>query len=551
MELDKSALQERTFEVPSVTNKRTYTFLCNMDTNVSRWSQNAVEYFGLPAEYMFDAGAIWEKHIHPEDLDEYLKSYQELWKGNTDVQDFEYRARNKEGEYVLCTCHCIIMHGTDDEPDLFTGTIINHGIEDVIDSVTNLHSGQEFRSKLRQLIKERIPAVIMEVAITKFNHINVMYGYNHGNEVLRKLSEELKKEVSDWGFVYRLDGAKFAIILYGKYEEDKVRSFYEQLQNKAAKEIKVHDLTVPISLSASALALENYEGTDITVKSSLAYALERSKHERHGELVFFQKEEGQDAKSLRLISEIHRCILEDFRGFYLCYQPLVDVSTDTIIGAEALLRWSQEPYGDVPPGMFIPWLERDPAFYDLGNWIINRALTDMAAIKYEYPDFILNVNIAASQLERKEFRQAVIDAVEKSGFPANHFFMELTERCRDLDFEFLQNEMAFFHAHGIQLSLDDFGTGSSSLALLRELPIDELKIDMSFIRNIKANAVDQHIVKNIVQCANDMGVKTCLEGVENEDLSQYLRQYRATYYQGYHYSKPVKKNEFYQLLSKK
>lgn len=549
MELDKSGLQERTFEVPSVTNKRTYTFLCNMDTNVSRWSKNAVEYFGLPGEYMYNAGEIWEKHIHPDDLDEYMKSYDKLWLGESDKQDFEYRAKNKAGEYVLCTCRCIVMHSSNGEPDLFTGTIINHGIEDVIDAVTNLHSGQEFMSSLRQIIEDNVTAVAMEIAINKFNHINVMYGYNHGNEVLRKLSEELKKMVSGYGHVYRLDGAKFAIILYGMHDESKVRILYEKLQNKAAKQIKVHDLTVPISLSGSALVMENYDGTDISVKSSLAYALERSKHEHHGELIFFQGNEGQDTKSLKLISEIHRCILEDFRGFYLCYQPLVDVNTDTIIGAEALLRWRQEPYGDVPPGMFIPWLEMDPAFYDLGNWIINQALTDMVEIKKTYPQFILNVNIAASQLERKEFRQAVIDAVEKSGFPPEHFFMELTERCRDLDYEFLQNEMAFFHSHGIQLSLDDFGTGSSSLALLRELPIDELKIDMSFIRNIKSNTIDQSIVKNIVQCANDMGVKTCLEGVENEDLSKYLRQYKATYYQGYHYSKPVKKEEFFKLMS--
>lgn len=549
MGLDKSGLEERTFEVPSMTNKRTYTFLCNMETNVSRWSKNAIEYFGLPNEYMYNAGEIWQKHIHPDDLDEYLDAYEKLWSGESDIQDFEYRAKNKAGEYVLCTCRCIVMHSSDEEPDLFTGTIINHGIEDVIDAVTNLHSSQEFMSCLRQIIENNATAAVMEVAVNKFNHINVMYGYNHGNEVLRKLSEELKQMVRGCGRAYRLDGAKFAIIIDGKQNQEKVKEIYEELQEKASKQIKVHDLTVPISLCGSALLLENYEGTDISVKSSLAYALEQSKHEHHGELVFFQGNEGRDTNNLKLISEIHRCILENFRGFYLCYQPLVDVGTDTIIGAEALLRWRQEPYGDVPPGMFIPWLEMDPAFYDLGNWIINQALTDMVEIKKTHPHFILNVNIAASQLERKEFRQAVIAAVEKSGFPPEDFFMELTERCRDLDYEFLQSEMAFFHSHGIQLSLDDFGTGSSSLALLRELPIDELKIDMSFIRNIKSSFADQSIVKNIVQCANDMGLKTCLEGVENEDLSKYLRQYRATYYQGYHYSRPVQKEEFFKLMS--
>lgn len=193
MELDKSGLEDRTFEVLSVTNKRIYTFICNMDTNVSRWSQNAIEYFGLPSEYMYNAGDIWKEHIHPDDLDGYMEAYNKLWSRQSDEQDFEYRARNKDGEYVLCTCHCIIMHSSDGEPELFTGSIINHGIEDVIDSVTNLHSAQDFMCRLRQIIEDKTTAVVMEIAVNKFNHINVMYGYNHGNVVLRKLGEELKK----------------------------------------------------------------------------------------------------------------------------------------------------------------------------------------------------------------------------------------------------------------------------------------------------------------------------------------------------------------------
>ena len=127
--------------------------------------------------------------------------------------------------------------------------------------------------------------------------------------------------------------------------------------------------------------------------------------------------------------------------------------------------------------------------------------------------------------------------------------MELTERCRQLDYGFMKKEMAFFHSKGIKLSLDDFGTGSSSLGLVMELPIDELKVDMSFVKDIQKKRVNQAMVKHIIQCANSLGLKTCIEGVENEELSIFLRPNDASYYQGYYYSKPVPAAELKTLLT--
>ena len=115
MQLDKTGLQNRIFEAFSVTGKRSYIFLCNMKTNVSRWSKNAVEYFGLPDEYMYDAGAIWENYIHPDDIDTYRECFDAVFNGRTQWQDFEYRAKNRFGNYVVCTCQCTILKGENGE----------------------------------------------------------------------------------------------------------------------------------------------------------------------------------------------------------------------------------------------------------------------------------------------------------------------------------------------------------------------------------------------------------------------------------------------------
>ena len=548
MKLDKTGLEDRTFEAFSITAKRSYIFLCNMGTNVSRWSADAVEYFNLPGEFMYDAGEIWKKYIHPDDLPQYLKNFDAVYNKKTKWQDFEYRAKNRFGNYVVCTCQCTVLEGTDGEPDLFSGTILNHGIVDSIDSVTNLYSDYAFIQKLMEITVERKPAIVMEIGINMFSRINFLYGYSNGNNVMRQMGDILRELIKGKGIVYRLDGAKFALCIEGS-DENAARELYEKIQSLIKNNIKVKGVVIPVRISASAVVLDRYIGSFESVKSSLAYALNRSKHEKHGELQIFNEVRiDNDGDDLELISVIHMSIQRNCEGFYLKYQPIVNVENGKIIGMEALLRWKNEQYGEVPPNRFIPWMEEDPGFFELGNWILKQALTDGLRIKKKIPSFIVNVNISLSQFERPEFRESVNQILEQTKFQPQDLCLELTERCRDLDSEFLKDEMNYFRSLGIKIALDDFGTGTASLALLLKLPIDELKIDMSFVKGIHDKPLNQTLVHHMVECANGIGVKTCIEGVEDEFLCNYLDKYNATFYQGYYYSKPVVIDSFEKLL---
>lgn len=252
--------------------------------------------------------------------------------------------------------------------------------------------------------------------------------------------------------------------------------------------------------------------------------------------------------NLELISIIHRDAIEKREGFFLCYQPIADTKDGEIRGMEALLRWKKEPYGVVPPGVFIEWLEEDPCIFDLGNWIISQALRDLKEISKEKPDFFVNVNISAGQIERKEFRETVLWLLKKSGLKPEQLCMELTERCRELDVNFLKQEIDFFKSKGIKVAMDDFGTGNASLALALDLPVDELKIDMSFVRGIQEKPVKQAMVQSIVSFAQNTEKETCIEGVEDKVLLDYLKKYHATWHQGYYYSRPIPFDEFKKLL---
>ena len=197
------------------------------------------------------------------------------------------------------------------------------------------------------------------------------------------------------------------------------------------------------------------------------------------------------------------------------------------------------------------WLEQDPCIFDLGNWILRTALTDVQKLRKETEGFFVNVNVAAAQLERREFRSAVMNILKETGPRPEELCLELTERCRDLDIHFLRGEVEFFHSQGIKIALDDFGTGYSSLSLALELPFDELKVDMSFIRDIKQKPQNQAMVQSIVDYARRTNTETCIEGIENKEVSDYIEQFGSTWQQGYYYSKPVPIDRFEEVLREK
>jgi diguanylate cyclase (GGDEF)-like protein len=516
---------------------------------VSRWSKTAVDYFDLPGEYMYDAGDIWAQHIHPEDRDAYIADITKVFSGEKSSHSMQYRALSKDGNYVICSCSGLLVKGKDEnEPDLFVGTIINHGIVDNIDANTGLFNVYGFLNSVRTLIQQRVQASILMLGFNRFGDVNEIYGYVFGNNLLRQFTSRLKELIGDEGTAFRMDGSKFAVIVRFT-ETERISKLYNEIQDVVKNKLFIDGVNIPLSISGGALNITNVGASEHTVQACVTYALERSKADRHSELVFFDDSiQGSDQNRIELMNIIRQSVIKDCSGFYLCYQPLVRESDSRVIGMEALLRWHHDVYGEVSPGAFIPWLENDTCFFELGNWILEQAIIDGKKIMEIYPDFIINVNVSYSQLERSAFRDAVLDIIAKHNFPPQNLCIELTERCRNLNVEFLRGELEFFRSNGIKIALDDFGTGASSLSLLRKIPVDTLKIDQAFISHIQSNPVDQTIVETVIQCANKLGISVCIEGIENKQISDFVERYKVSTHQGYYYSRPVRIEKFVELL---
>ena len=252
----------------------------------------------------------------------------------------------------------------------------------------------------------------------------------------------------------------------------------------------------------------------------------------------------ENHQRLEKLHAIRASIMHDYKGFYLLYQPVVDAQTEQLIGAEALLRWKDDRFGVVPPDQFIPILESDPLFPDLGEWIIRESILAAKQIMKKEPGFVINVNLSYTQLEKPDFTDRLLRILHDYGYPPEHLCLEVTERCRLLDIELLKNVLSNLKSMGILIALDDFGTGFSSVGILKQIPFNIIKIDRSFVREIEEKDTDRKLVRNIADLTSIFSAKVCAEGVETGGMRDILKNYHVGSFQGYYYAKPLMLDKF-------
>ena len=537
--IERKKKLDKLFECLSVIAEDTHVYLCDMKYNYSKWSKTLVETFGLPSEYMIDAGTIWEEHIHPDDRQVYHDGIESIFAGESAGHDMQYRACKPNGEYEVCTCRGIVIEDEEGNLEYFGGSIRNHSEQRQIDTLTGLRNQYGFFEDLSYYINNHIEITILLVGIGRFAKINELYGYKIGNLILQKAGRSIMQFIGNKGKTYRLDGTKFAVISTTKKPEEMIES-YDELRQNMLRGIRIDDDNIILEMFAGMIHLDDFNTDDQTVYACLNFAFDESKETGHGEIVEFKGASGKDEKqSIEKLYTIRNSITHGFEGFYLLYQPIIEAKTEKIIGAEALLRWKNDEYGMVPPDSFIPILEKDTLFPALGEWILKTALEAALNFVKLLPNFVINVNLSYSQLEKGDFVEIVKSVIDSSRYPAEQLCLEITERCRLLDMGLLKNTMIQLKSDGIRIALDDFGTGFSSMGLVKSLPFDTIKIDRSFVQKIEEDEREKKLVNKFTEVASLYDAKVCVEGIETSGMADILRNYSVHSFQGYYYSKPV------------
>lgn len=546
--MEKSQIFQEMISRISKLSQDSYLMVTDMQHNLTFVPESTAEFLGIPSGWCEDGYKIvLEKSVHPYDCPEYTEEMKKRLRG-INLENDLYIRMGKDKKYVMTQIitDMILEQGKN---RYFIVLLRNQNVIPEIDPLTDLYGQVKFEKDIVDYIQQGRKVAVLEIEIDHMNDINILYGTNYSDRIQKVLAYRFIYMMDADKAVYRMGNSNYAFILRDASREE-AAAFLEKIRARLEESVVLENNHFDLKIYASGIILDHYEGEISTVQSKLEYVLGKMRTRRDHKLMFFNDlVQINGDVDLDLMKVIHQSVLNQCDGFYVEYQPVVHAQTGEIVGAEALVRWKKEPYGIVPPGMFIDWLESNPCMYDLGNFVLKQALTDAVEFRKSNPDFFINVNMSAKQLERKTFCGVVMALLKETGFAAGQLCLELTERCRSMPVSVMEEKLLYLKQHGVRLAMDDYGTGSASSSILLQTPMDEIKIDMSFIRGITDNQTKQALVRSMVDFANKADLKSCLEGVEDEKLQNYLRSFGATWFQGYYYSRPVQAAAMQKLLN--
>lgn len=529
-------------------SRNLYLLVTDLQKNLTFVPEKTAEFLGMEDGYSLDFYQKLTAHVHPYDIPEYEEAMGKRLKKEALSEPLYIRMGKEKTDYMMGFSVDVLRK---ENREYLIIVLKNENALQEIDAQTDLYSQVKFEEHMKEYIATIQKVAVLEIEFDHMNDMNILYGTNYSEQMQREIGIRFIYMMDADTAVYRMNSSNFAFILRNADREE-AEAYMEKIRDTLKENAYIDGHFFEFKIYASGLILDDYKGDISTVQSKLEYTLEKARERRSTGILFFNdlvlSYGGMD---LDLMKIIHQSVLNHCDGFYVEYQPIVTSEDGKIMGAEALVRWKKEPYGAIPPGLFIDWLENDPSMYDLGNFVLEQALWDSKSFLQQKPEFFINVNVSAKQLERPDFCRVVLELLDKTEFPVRHLCLEITERCRSLPVSVINERMAVLRGYGIKFAMDDFGTGSSSSAMALEMLIDEIKIDMSFIRKILVNKKNKAIVQSMVDFANAANIKSCLEGVENKALEDYLRTVGATWFQGYYYSKPVGADELEILLSAK
>ncbi|MBM7553692.1 EAL and GGDEF domain-containing protein [Thalassobacillus pellis] len=387
--------------------------------------------------------------------------------------------------------------------------------------------------------------------IDRFKYINDALGHAIGDEVIQLIAGRTKEVIGKHGELYRLGGDEFLIALRDIQTKEDIRKLGDMVLKRIGHPI---NLTGKEFFITASIGIAQYPEAGNTVGKLIGnadIAMHYCKVNGRQGLLFYTPTMNDYYNDLiSLEGDLREAISKGELMLY--YQPKIDVRTGLLVGMEALVRWNHKVRGFIPPDKFIPIAEETGLIVQLGEWVLFEACRqNQAWIEEGYAPERVAVNVSAEEIQRYDFSERVKGILKQTGMPPEFLELEITENSVMQNTELCIQTMQELRGLGIVLSIDDFGTGYSSLAYLRKFPINFLKIDKSFIKDIETDPSDAEIVKAMIQLGHTFKLEVVGEGVEKRTILDFLRLHGCDYYQGYHFSKPLPPEDFRAFLMEK
>lgn len=527
-----------------------FLYFGDMQTGFFYITDNLRDTFGFEGNVVPDFMTAWEKRVsNQEDLELLRQDLRQLLREKKERHDLWYRVRDRKGNNFWVHCRGLLQwDAAREKPLFFSGCISSQEHDFVVDPITNFPREYAALLKLNELKRDGSVGMVVGFCLNHFSELNESRGRDAADELLRAVSARLNEYFGHRVYFYRLDGLRFLAVTAPAFreEEDLARSIREIVQQI----YRERGIIVRRPCSMSVLRQPDPDG-QATPQSILATVMtmislakqdpEREAQASPSDEVRLKKERAEQ------VLELNRSVINSFSGFRVVVQPLVDAADGRIVGGEALLRWTYRGK-DVPPIQFLPLLEKNKLILPVGRWMFEEVARICRRIITCRPDFHLTFNVSYHQLADEDFPAFMGRTLERFGLDGSHLIMELTETHFDETPEKLHRFVSSCKDMGMQVALDDFGSGYSSLTLLLRYPADIVKLDRSLLAEITHSEDKSKFIRAIVYACHQFGKQVCMEGVETDEELAIIRRARCDMIQGFRFYKPLELRDLYPLL---
>ena len=397
----------------------------------------------------------------------------------------------------------------------------------------------ELKKEIDNVTVNEGSSALLFIDLDQFKYVNDTCGHPAGDRLIRKVADQLKRSVDERGFVARFGGDEFAVLAYGvnKRKARKLANSILEDMRRLAHIENDNVFHVHCSIGITMITSGKFDHNEIFAQADIA--CREAKASGRNRLEFYSmsvREAEKMVADVGWMSKLREAIDNDL--FELRYQPIVQISTGKITHHEVLLRMQGENGKVVAPDAFLPAAVRFGLMAEIDSWVVTRAIASLAEYRKERPGLRFSINLSANAFETEDLAEIVQVNLEKHGVPANAIIIEITESLAVRHLSYVEQQMAALRRLGCELALDDFGTGYSSFGYLQRLPMDYIKIDGCFIRDLVKNPVDQKMVRLIGEIGREAGMRTIAEYVKDGPALSLLGELGIDFAQGYYIGRP-------------
>ena len=421
------------------------------------------------------------------------------------------------------------------------------------DSMTGLYNRNYFITLLSDFLhkaeKENNIVSVMVIDIDDFKKVNDGIGMVAGDELIQIFGTFLKEFQNERVIVCHLNNDVYCIAIYDPSGSNSVEHIHKAIQGRTKEEFLLTDhKSAKITVSVGVAEYPEAASTPLDLINCAEIVMFRCKSLGKNTIQYFDTPILNDfLKNIEMDNKLKEATFNN--NFVLFFQPQFYTGSKKLRGVEALVRWKDEDGHMISPSVFIPIAEKNGCIIPIGNWVFEQSIKSYAAWREKYGiPFIVSINISSVQYNRDDFVDVLFQTIQKYNVPPHEVEIEITESVLIVDFDKVIEKLKILRDHGVRVSLDDFGTGFSSLAYLKKLPIDTLKIDKSFIDTVLSDGTTRIITESIINMVKSLGMESVAEGVEEQSQYDYLHAIGCDIIQGYLLGRPQPSEEIEELL---